>query len=188
MLVILWTDSWTRAWACSCSMNWESSCWGDVSGRGGDEGATDLCRVVELVHGTLACEAGCVVDDETGGEKSLRQNLVHRAHHFRLMDTVRASLVFLISLPSFSGPPPSPSPHGLLLHPLPRPVPVFRIHQRLAAKPAHPVRPLLPQPIHHPLLIEFSRFTFQYYSVCRQEGSAHKACRFRASLAKGHPI
>jgi hypothetical protein len=27
MLVILWTDSWTRAWACSCSMNCESSFW-----------------------------------------------------------------------------------------------------------------------------------------------------------------
>jgi len=39
---------------------------------------TDLCRVVELVHpglrriwrwGTLTCEAGCVVDDETGEQK-----------------------------------------------------------------------------------------------------------------------
>ena len=73
MLVILWTDSWTRAWACSCSMNWESSCCRGVR-RGSAEtaGRTHLGRVVELVHGrcgTLTGEAGYVEDDETREEK-----------------------------------------------------------------------------------------------------------------------
>jgi hypothetical protein len=93
-----------------------------------------------LSIGTLACEAGCVVDDdETAlGQKetkaSVRTSCI-RAHHSRLMDTVRASLVFLISLPLI------PS-HGLLLHSVPRPAPILRLHQRLAAKPAHTVSSL----------------------------------------------
>ena len=122
-------------------------------------------------------------------DKSLRQNLVHPCHHSRLMDTVRASLVFLISLPSFLSTLPS---HGLLFYTVPRPAPIFHLHQCLAAKPAHPVRlsqPLPPsRPARFKILIEFSRFPLQYNPVRRQEGSAHKTCRFRASLAKGHPI
>ena len=64
-------------------------------------------------------------------DKSLRQNLVHLCHHSRLMDTVRASLVFLISFLSFSGPPPShslpwlPPPPGPPTSPNTPPTPTF---------------------------------------------------------------
>lgn len=71
-----------------------------------------------LSIGTSTCEAGYVVDDVVDDDEtalglketkaSVRTSCI-RAHHSRLMDTVRASLVFLISLPL------TPS-HGLLLH------------------------------------------------------------------------
>jgi len=38
------------------------------------------------------------------------------------------------------------------------------------------------------LIESFFPFAFQHHPVCRQEGSAHKTCRFRTSLAKGYPI
>ena len=63
------------------------------------------------------------------------------------MDTVRASLVFLISLPLI------PS-HGILLHSVPRPTSILRLHQRLAAKPAYTVRLSIQKPSQK--LIEFS--------------------------------
>ena len=195
MLVILWIDSWTRAWACSCSMNWEISCWAGVSWGLGRMGNTHLCRVVELVHdglsGTLACEAGWVEERMMKPvDKSLRQNLVHRAHHSHLMDTVRASLVFLISLFSFSNPPPSPSlpwlppPHGPQTSPSIPPTPTSG-SQTSAPRTSPPSS--LPRTTQS-LIESFFPFAFQYHPVCRQEGPAHKTCRFRASLAKGYPI
>ena len=103
-----------------------------MSGRRGRRGETHLGRVVELVHGRAALsrvrlDASRMMKPV---RKSLRQNLVHRAHHSHLMDTVRASLVFLISLPSLPSllplplPPWPPPPHGPQTSPNPPPTPM----------------------------------------------------------------
>jgi len=132
MLVILWTDSWTRAWACSCSMNWEISCWSGCesrwgSGRG-ERAPLSRRRTCPWRHVRLGGSTSRRRMTRAVG-KSLRRSLVHRAHHSHLMDTVRASLVFLISLFSFSNPPPlppppwPPPPHGPQTSPSTHPTP-----------------------------------------------------------------
>lgn len=140
------------------------------------------------MSGTLTCEAGCVVDDETGGQKPPSEPRascpsLSSDGHGSCKPRVPHLTPFLLQSPSLSFPPWRPPPRGPPTSPSTLPTPMSGSQTSAPrTSPAPPTARDLGK------LIEFSRFPFQYNSVRRQEGSAHKACRFRASLAKGHPI